>query len=164
VDPSGTTVVYFTGRFAWSDRERMWVPASGSLVVADWADVVDPERPLRSAALAGDAGRPGKMRDWNVRWAESGDHLAVWLADEGTPATGRLSLYVTDEDGRPTEALLDATAALPGFSVNASRLVWATPAGQGGEGSKIGVFAWGGADPGAIYSAPQAGPGVIVAR
>lgn len=164
VDPSGTTVIYFTGRFAWSDDEQTWVPASGSLVVADWADVVDPERPLGSSALPGTAGHPGRMQTWNVRWAEGGDHLAVWLADEGSPSTGRLSLYATDEDGRPTEALLDAKAALPAFSIDARRLVWATPPGEGGEGSKVGVFAWGGTAPGAVYSAPQPREGIVVVR
>ena len=164
VDPSGTTVVYFTGRFAWSEEERSWVPASGTLVVADWADVVDPERPLGSSALPGAGGRAAKIRDWNVRWAESGDHLAVWLADSDSSTTGRLSLYATDELGRPVDTLLDATAALPVFSIDASRLVWATPRGDDGEGSRIGVFAWDGAAPGAVFSAPQPGEGLVVVR
>ena len=164
VDPSGTTVVFFTGRFAWSEQEQSWVPSSGRLVVAAWADAVDPERPLDSAALPGGPGRTGKTLEWNVRWAEDGGHVVVWVGDEGAPSAGRLSLYATDEDGRPTEALLDDTAALPGFSINDDRLVWATPAGQDGEGSTVGVFAWGGAAPGSVFSAPQPGQGVVIVR
>ncbi len=164
VDPSGTTVIFFTGRFAWSEEEQTWVPSSGRLVVAAWADAIDPEHPLDSSALPGDPGRTGKTLEWNVRWADDGGHIAVWVGDEGTTTTGRLSLYATDKDGRPTDALLDETAALPAFSINNDRLVWATPTGQDGEGSMVGVFAWGGSAPGAAFSAPQPGPGVVVVR
>ncbi|MCU0483274.1 MAG: hypothetical protein MUC54_03230 [Chloroflexi bacterium] len=164
VDPSGTTVIYFAGRFDWIEDEQRWIPGSGTLVVAAWADVLDPERPLEPAALPGTLRRAGTVRDWNVRWSAGGDHLAVWLADEGSASLGQLSLFSADEEGRPGEALLDATGALPVFSIDARRLVWATPPGEGGEGSRIGVFAWDGAEPGAVYSAPQPGEGLVVVR
>jgi hypothetical protein len=86
----------------------------------------------------------GAIRDWDARWDESGTHLAVWIADEHAPSTGRLTLRILDpETGEPTS---DRPAlnriALPGFSIGEGRLAFATPGGEDGAGSKVVVVAW----------------------
>jgi hypothetical protein len=52
--------------------------------------------------------------------------------------------------------------ALAGFSIGDGRLVWATPPGQGGEGSRVVVLAWSGDDSGRIESAPGKGSAPVV--
>jgi hypothetical protein len=44
--------------------------------------------------------------------------------------------------------------ALPGFSIADGRLAWATPRGQGGEGSRVQVVAWTDDAVGAVESGP----------
>lgn len=99
----------------------------------------------------------GPILDFDARWDDTGSWLAVWLADPSDPAIGRLSLFRFD----PSTGLLDrpvgapqAVTALPGFSIGYGRLAWASPPGQGGEGSRIQIAAWDGAEVGAIESIP----------
>ena len=61
------------------------------------------------------------------------------------PTTGGLE--------RPHGAPKDVTA-LPGFSIADGRLAWATPPGQGGEGSRVQIVAWTGDTVGAVESGP----------
>jgi hypothetical protein len=61
------------------------------------------------------------------------------------PASGRLE--------RPHGAPQDVTA-LPGFSIANGRLAWATPRGQGGEGSRVQIVAWTKEAVGAVESGP----------
>ena len=94
----------------------------------------------------------------------AGRHLATWIGDVANGnevVAGMLSLFAVDASGRPSETLLDAAAAMPGFSLGRDRLAWSTPPGRNGQGSLVGVFAWSGAAPGAVYSAPDPamGPG-----
>jgi hypothetical protein len=44
--------------------------------------------------------------------------------------------------------------ALPGFSITDGRLAWATPPGQGGEGSRVQIVAWTDDAVGAVESVP----------
>jgi predicted anti-sigma-YlaC factor YlaD len=107
----------------------------------------------------------GPISEFDVRWDSTGTWLAVWIADAADPSIGRLSLLhvdaATGRIDRPTGAPQDVPA-LPGFSIGAGRLAWATPPGQGGEGSRIQIVAWTEADAvGAIESVPVEGAIVI---
>ena len=74
-----------------------------------------------------------------------------------TPTIGRLSLFGSTprpaSSVRPRRARSDVPA-LPGFSIGDGRLAWATPPGQGGEGSRVQIVAWAGDGVGSIESAP----------
>jgi hypothetical protein len=59
-------------------------------------------------------------------------------------------------DGAPVDV-----RALPGFSMGDGRLAWATPRGQGGEGSRIQIAAWSKTDVGIVESNPGEDPVVI---
>ena len=52
--------------------------------------------------------------------------------------------------------------ALPGFSIGDGRLAWATPSGQGGEGSRVQIVAWTDEGVGTAETAP--GDQVVVIR
>ena len=51
--------------------------------------------------------------------------------------------------------------ALPGFSIGFGRLAWASPPGQGGEGSRIQIAAWTDGLVGAVESIPVEGAIVV---
>ena len=108
-------------------------------------------------ATPGVGRRRGAVAEFDVRWDETGTWLAVWLADASDPSIGRLSLLhldpVTGELDRPHGAPQDVTA-LPGFSIADGRLAWATPPGQGGEGSRVQIVAWTDERVGAVESGP----------
>ena len=53
-------------------------------------------------------------------------------------------------------------AALPGFSIGEGRLAWATPPGQGGEGSRVQIVAWAQDGVGTVETAP--GEDLVVVR
>lgn len=100
----------------------------------------------------------GPIKDWEVRWDPSGRYLGVWIADQLTPALGRLSLLAIDRttgkvDTGPKQLLRDAPA-LSGFAIRDGRIVWASPPGQDGEGSRLLVLAWKGPDAGRMHSEP----------
>ena len=84
--------------------------------------------------------------------------LAVWIADPDAGSFGRLSLIhvdpATGHIDRPTGAPQDITA-LPGFSIGDGRLAWATPPGQGGEGSRVQIVAWRAESVGSVETAPE---------
>jgi hypothetical protein len=103
-------------------------------------------------------------RDFDVRWDESGDWVAVWVADAEDPVVGRLSLFHVDKERNQLERVDGApidVPALPGFSIGNGRLAWATPRGQGGEGSRIQIAAWSKTDVGIVESSPGEDPVVI---
>jgi hypothetical protein len=60
-------------------------------------------------------------------------------------------------DGAPTQE-----SALPGFSMGEGRLAWATPPGEGGEGSRIQIAAWSDDGVGVVESGP--GDQLVVIR
>jgi hypothetical protein len=73
---------------------------------------------------------------------------------------GALTLHVLDpETGAvdPDGPVIADVPALAGFSIGDGRLAWATPPGQDGEGSRVQVLAWSGADAGRIESQPGTG-------
>ena len=103
-------------------------------------------------------------RDFDVRWDESGEWVAVWVADPADPVIGRLTLYHVDTERNELEKVDGAPVdvpALPGFSIGDGRLAWATPRGQGGEGSRIQIAAWSKTDVGIVESSPGEDPVVI---
>jgi hypothetical protein len=105
------------------------------------------------------------IADWEVRFDPAGRRLGVWVADPAQPGAGRLSLVTIADDGQLGGVLVDGTAALPGFSIGADRLAWATPPGQNGQGSLVVVFAWNGDATGQLQSLPEPGDEpVVVAR
>jgi hypothetical protein len=106
----------------------------------------------------------GPIASFDARWDNTGTWLAVWIADAVDPAIGRLSLLhvdpITGLIDRPLGAPQDVPA-LPGFSIGVGRLAWATPPGQGGEGSRIQIVAWTEDAVGAVESVPVEGAIVI---
>jgi hypothetical protein len=83
----------------------------------------------------------GPVRDWDARWDETGTRLAVWIATEGDPRIGDLTLYSVDATNGRLQTL-NRVAALAGFSIGRGRLAWATPKGQDGQGNRVQVVAW----------------------
>ncbi|HEX6868638.1 MAG TPA: hypothetical protein VF119_07515, partial [Candidatus Limnocylindrales bacterium] len=158
LDPAGTRAVAWTGTVASDGDDGTYVPATGSLVLMTWPPA-DVEGAV-SDVIATDVGA-----DYDVRWDETGRWFAVWIADPSGSDVGRLSLYhvhpetgaIQRADGAPVDV-----AALAGFSVGQGRLAWATPPGQGGEGSRVQVVAWVEDGVGTVETAP--GEDVIVVR
>lgn len=106
----------------------------------------------------------GPIAEFDARWDDTGTWLAVWIADPVDPTIGRLSLLHVD----PMTGLIDRplgapqdVPALPGFSIGAGRLAWATPPGQGGEGSRIQIVAWTEDAVGTVESIPVEGAIVV---
>jgi predicted anti-sigma-YlaC factor YlaD len=106
----------------------------------------------------------GPIADFDARWDDTGSWLAIWVADPIDPGLGRLSLLHFDPFtglvDRPIGAPQDVTA-LPGFSIGLGRLAWASPPGQGGEGSRIQIAAWTADVVGAVESIPVEGAIVV---
>jgi hypothetical protein len=156
-DPSGRWAALWDGSVRVAPDGLTSVPAIGSLVLrAFTAKGIMPSAspdPADVAAVVTD----GPVADYDVRWDETGTWLAVWLADATDPAIGRLSLVRFDPASgrleRPHGAPQDVTA-LPGFSIANGRLAWATPRGQGGEGSRVQIVAWTKEAVGAVESGP----------
>ncbi len=152
VDPTGTWAVGWNGTVQVGADGLTAVPASGSLVL---------QRFTPDGDIQGDgAGTPmidGQVGDFDIRWDETGSWLAIWIADSGDPDLGRLSLWHLDPDTgeltQPDGAPRDVTA-LSGFSIGDGRLAWATPPGQGGEGSRVQIVAWAKDAVGAVESGP----------
>jgi Putative zinc-finger/WD40-like Beta Propeller Repeat len=152
VDRNGTWAVAWTGTVRLAADGVTTVPATGELVLGRF----DPEGtsdPTPSSSIAA-----GPFADFDARWDETGTWLAMWLADPDATATfGRLTLLHLDREtgalDRPNGAPQDVPA-LPGFSISDGRLAWATPPGQGGEGSRIQIVAWTDKTVGAVESVP----------
>lgn len=120
--------------------------------------------PSASPAIEPQVIAEGPIAEFDVRWDNTGTWLAIWIADPVDPSIGRLSLLHVD----PTTGLIDRplgapqdVPALPGFSIGVGRLAWATPPGQGGEGSRIQIVAWTEQAVGAVESVPVEGAIVI---
>jgi hypothetical protein len=151
VDPTGSAAVYWSGTLEPID-DAGWAPAEGSLVIGRW-EAEDAPGEAAPTPLGGEQGEErgettiveGPLTDWDVRWDETGERLAVWIADPENPNVGRLSLYVVDPfDGRidlTSPPLLDEPA-LAGFSMADGRLAWASPDEGEERSSRVLVLAW----------------------
>jgi len=153
VDPTGHWDVAWEGTVKVADDGHTIVPATGSLVLRRFQAGVGPDLTEATPTVVADGASP----EFDARWDETGTWLAVWVADPADGSFGRLSLsHVNPQTGklaRPTGAPADV-AALPGFSIADGRLAWATPPGQGGEGSRIQIVAWSDENVGSLESGP----------
>lgn len=159
VDPAGRRAVLWDGTVRLAPDGVTSVPATGTLVLRDFRpdDGVDT---TTAAVTVAD----GPLTEFDVRWDETGTWLAIWLADATDPAVGRLSLAHLDTTTGQLEQLKGAphdVKALSGFSIANGRLAWATPPGQGGEGSRVQIVAWTDDAVGAIESGPVEGVVVV---
>jgi hypothetical protein len=161
IDPTGERAIVWMGSVTRSDDGASWVPDEGVLELRRWSvEGAERARGSRSERVVSDAA----PRDFDVRWDESGQWVAVWVADPEDQAIGRLTLYHVDTERDQLEKVDGAPVdvpALPGFSIGDGRLAWATPRGQGGEGSRIQIAAWSETDVGIVESSPGEDPVVI---
>jgi hypothetical protein len=159
VDPDDHWAVVWDGTVQVDKGNGTPMPATGALVLRKFSRSrgIDTSGPSISVA-------EGAVTEFDVRWDETGRWLAIWLADATDPSIGRLSLVhldpATGKLDRPRGAPQDVTA-LPGFSIADGRLAWATPPGQGGEGSRVQIVAWTNDDVGSVESGPVEGVVVI---
>ena len=159
VAPGGARALVFNGSVAGSDRGRQLDPGTGSFELRSWdqATGADPDSATVILEASGS--------HFDARWDESGTAFAVWVEDPVDPSFGRLSLYFVDPETGAVEQPENAPRdepALPGFSIGKDRLAWATPAGQGGEGSRVLIVAWTEDGVGTIETAP--GERAVVVR
>lgn len=161
VDPTGKRAIVWVGTLKVADDGTGWVPDKGRLELRSWSS----DGAGRSEGSARDrVVTDSAPRDFDVRWDETGEWVAVWVADGDDNVVGRLTLFHVDTqkdrlervDGAPVDV-----RALPGFSMGDGRLAWATPRGQGGEGSRIQIAAWSKTDVGIVESNPGENPVVI---
>ena len=165
VDPSGRWVAYWSGTLTFDATSGMWQPFQGGLQVASWTAV----QAAPDAATGAAAAHPlpiAAATDWDVRWDPTGAHLGVWIADANNPGLGSLSLLTIDQSSGATSsappALLLDTPALRGFALRDNQLVWATPPGQDGTGSRLSILAWVGVNAGKTSVQPIDNGALIV--
>jgi hypothetical protein len=165
VDPSGSRVAYWSGTLTFDASSGMWQPFEGGLQVARWAAV----QAAPDAATGAAAAHPLPISagsDWDLRWDPTGAHLGVWVADANNPGLGSLSLLTIDQSSGATSssppALLLDTPALRGFALRDNQLVWATPPGQDGTGSRLSILAWVGVNAGKTSVQPIDNGALIV--
>ena len=160
VDPAGDRAVTWVGTVKVGSDGLTSVPATGSLVLRGFDKDAGPAAGDGANTVVAD----GPVSEFDARWDETGSWLAVWIADPTDPTIGRLSLLHLDAAtgalDRPHGAPQDVTA-LPGFSIEDKRLAWATPPGQGGEGSRVQIVAWTDDTVGAVESNPVEGVVVV---
>lgn len=160
VDPSGTRAVAWVGDVRTADADLdAYRLVDGRLELQAWPPSAD------ASATSGQVVVGAAVADFDARWDESGTWFAVWVADPTDPSLGRLSLFRVDPTsgllGQPEGAPRDVPA-LPGFSIGEGRLAWATPPGQGGEGSRVQIVAWSDGGVGTVETAP--GEDLVVVR
>lgn len=157
-DPGGVRAVAWIGTVTAGSTDAPALPAAGRLELRTWSG-----DGMRDAG--GQVVQETAPADFDVRWDETGEWFAVWVADPSGAEIGRLSLFFVDPgsgrllrpDGAPAEV-----PALAGFSIGEGRLAWVTPPGQDGEGSRVQVVAWSPDGVGSVETAP--GEDVIVVR
>ncbi len=158
VGPHQRTGVWWDGTVTSAEDGFSWTPAEGQLVLGGWPDGAG------SQVL-----ETGVIRDWQVRWDESGTALALWVTDGESGDAGRLSLYqvdpVTGAVNLDKPILADAPA-FAGFSLRHGRLAWTAPApdasGADPEDTTVEVLAWSGESVG--HLAVHGRRGAIVVR
>jgi len=153
-DPTGHWGVAWEGTVKPADDTPTVVPSTGFLVLRRFIPDAGPDMTQAAPAVVTDRPSP----EFDVRWDVTGSWLAIWIADPDAGSFGRLSLVHVDPAtgaiDRPTGAPQDV-AALPGFSIADGRLAWATPPGQGGEGSRVQIVAWTDKAVGTVETAPE---------
>ncbi len=140
ISPDGTQAVWWNGEVELADDDVTWRPAKGRLVIGSWPAGTGDVQVLSRRAPA----------SWQVRWGTDGSTVAVWTADEDGES-GTLNLYAIDEASgrvRLADPLLRDEPALAGFSLEAGRLVYATP--ESGGSRDVWVFAWEGSSTGKV--------------
>jgi hypothetical protein len=153
----GRWAVFWDGTVRLAPDGLTALPATGSLVLRAFTS--RGSMPTDGVPLPDGVGviTDAPVTDYDVRWDETSSWLAIWLADATDPSIGRLSLVRLDPESgrieRPRGAPQNVTA-LPGFSIANGRLAWATPPGQGGEGSRVQIVAWTDHTVGAVESGP----------
>ena len=158
VAPEGARALVFNGTVAAREDGQI-APDEGTLELKDWDD--------HTGTPSGDgvAVLDVAGTSFDARWDETGTAFAVWIEDAADPSFGRLSLYFVDPAtgklSQPENAPREEPA-LPGFSIGEGRLAWATPSGQGGEGSRVQIVAWTDHGVGTAETAP--GDQVVVIR
>jgi hypothetical protein len=165
VDATGANAVYWTGDLAWEGDG--WKTGKGRLVIGRWGDAATAPNASAVATAPAESDQPqarhettiaeGPLRDWDARWDETGTKLAVWVADAGNPAVGKLSLYVVNQfDGSIDLAgpPLKDEPAMAGFSIADGRLAWASPADGSSDGGRVLVLAWTDDNFGQVETAP----------
>jgi hypothetical protein len=159
VAPEGNRALVFDGSVATTNDGSDIGPAEGTLKLRDW-DAAAGTASGDGTSVLDVSGAP-----FDARWDETGTAFAVWVQDEADPSFGRLSLYFVDSEtgelDQPDNAPREEPA-LPGFSIGEGRLAWATPSGQGGEGSRVQIVAWTDDAVGTAETAP--GSEVVVIR
>ena len=162
VDPSSRRAVGWSGSIGspTGPAKTAFAPATGRLELQPWT-IGEPA----SGAAASQVLAEAPIRDFDVRWDETGEWFGVWIQDAGDPSFGRLTLYHVDPSTGRLKTLDSApkdVPALPGFSIEDGRMAWATPPGQGGEGSRVQIAAWTDDAVGTVETVP--GEDVIVVR
>ncbi len=171
VDPTGRLAVYWAGTVRAA--EAGYAAGAGRLVLGDWGTGISaPTDAPSPTSLKGDQASirhettitAGRVEDWDARWDETGTHLAVWIADPGSPGVGNLSLYAVDSfDGKIDlkKPLLNKKRAIAGYSIGNGQLVWAEPAAEGTTSSgQIKLLAW--TDEGVGVVSTGTGPVIVI--
>jgi len=158
VAPDGDRALVFDGAISSSSEGDIALP-DGTIELRAW------DRASGTVSGEGVAVLDASGASFDARWDETGTAFAVWFQDAADPSFGRLSLFFVDPDtgelDQPENAPREEPA-LPGFSIGQGRLAWATPPGQGGEGTRVQIVAWNDDGVGSAESAP--GDEVVVIR
>lgn len=182
VDPTGKSVVYWSGTLIPDGTGTGWTLGTGHLVIDGWLDgspqasgtvspsPAVPESGNPTPPAFGPAGQPvtlsnDPVTDFDASFDPSGTSLAIWIADPLDATIGTLRLVVLDPETRqidPTTNPLPGVAALRGVSIDSGRLAWVAPPGQDGQGSHVQVLAWNGREFGQIRTIQ--GDRFVVAR
>lgn len=165
VDPTRSRAVGWSGTIVRSADASTWTAEAGALELRGWTERGAADTNNGQGRDVGRVVTDTASAGFDVRWDETGEWVAIWIADPVDPNVGRLSLYRVNAGHDRLELLDDAPTevpALPGFSIGQGRLAWATPPGQDGEGSRIQIVAWNDDGVGTIESAP--GEDLVVIR
>jgi hypothetical protein len=158
VSPAGDRALVFDGAVSSSSEGDISLP-DGTIELWAW------DRASGTVSGEGVAVLDASGASFDARWDETGTVFAVWFQDAADRSYGRLSLFFVDPDSgevsQPDNAPREEPA-LPGFSIGQGRLAWATPSGQGGEGSRVQIVAWTKDGVGSAETAP--GDQVVVIR
>jgi hypothetical protein len=156
IGPGQLTAVWWEGTVVPSADGFSWVPGEGRLVLGRWPGDSNPQ------VLA-----TGPVADWQVRWDETGDVMALWVAD-GTGIAGRLSLYrVNGESGTVNlqKPLLADEPAYGGFALHDGNLAWSEPIlgpdGTPSPTATVWVLAWSGDSVGRLPVPVEGGTTVV---